>query len=65
MPATEPSASDTTGTSDMFSTTCCHTFIVGISVWPLVSILRTEPPPPVPSTSRTIGSRRSRAIFSA
>ena len=25
----------------------------------------TEPPPPVPSTSRTIGTRKSCAIFSA
>src|SRR6218665_124141 len=65
MPATEPSASETTGTSDMFSTTCCQTRISGSRVWPLVSMLRTEPPPPVPSTSRTTGRRRSPAMRSA
>ncbi len=36
----------------------------GSRVWPTISMFLTEPPPPVPSTRRTIGSLNSCAIIS-
>jgi hypothetical protein len=64
-PATGPSAAPTTGTSLSSSTTRSQAGFAGTYEKPRVSSVRTEPPPPVPSTRRTMGSRSSRAIRSA
>ncbi len=56
-PATEPRQHDTTGTVARFATTCSQPGLNGTNERRSVSSDFTEPPPPEPSTSRTIGSR--------
>ena len=65
MPATDPSASDTDGATVRWSTTMSQPGIWGMYVRPAFSIVLTEPPPPMPSTRRTWGSRSSSASPSA
>ena len=64
-PATGPSASATTGTVAMFATTHSQPGLRGTYVSRMSSRDFTDPPPPVPSTSRINGSRSSFAICSA
>ncbi len=64
-PATGPSAAATTGTRERFATTRSKPGSGGTYEKPICSSDLTEPPPPVPSTSRTSGMRRSCASRSA
>ena len=64
-PATGPSAAAATGTVERFSAVISQPGMNGTYVNPIVSRDFTLPPPPVPSTSRTSGSRSSAAICSA
>ena len=64
-PATGPSAAAATGTIDRFFTTRSNPGSGGTYEKPICSSVLTLPPPPVPSTSRTSGRRRSWARRSA
>ena len=65
MPATDPSASDTDGATLRWFTTMSQPRTWGMYVRPAVSIVLTDPPPPMPSTRRTWGSCSSTAMDSA
>src|SRR5215472_10029670 len=60
-PATGPRQAPTTGTSDNSATTTSHEGFAGTYVRFIWSSVLTLPPPPVPSTSLTIGILCSRA----
>src|SRR6185369_33078 len=68
-PATEPRPSATTGTRARFAVVNQYARVPptppGRLAAPRVSIVFTEPPPPEPSITRMIGSRKSCAISSA
>ena len=64
-PATGPSAAAATGTRARLAIASSMPGMKGTYVWPIVSSDLTEPPPPVPSTSRTSGIRMSCASRSA
>ena len=64
-PATGPSAAAITGISLSAVAMTSQVGLPGTYVRPVISYVFTLPPPPVPSTSLTSGSRNSRAIFSA
>ena len=64
-PAHGPSAAATTGTRLRFAPISSKPGTHGTYVKPIVSSDFTLPPPPVPSTSRTSGWRRSCAARSA
>ena len=64
-PATDPRHRLTTGTVARFATTHSQPGLNGTKLRRSVSSDFTEPPPPDPSTSRTIGRRSSCAICSA
>ena len=64
-PAHGPSAAAATGTLARFATTSSKPGSGGTYEKPICSSVLTEPPPPVPSTRRTSGRRRSCAMRSA